>query len=74
MNDCENLAAELVTSASASFRANKSGADNAIAQVSDEQLHVALDENTNSVAVITKHVGGNSAATPVPIDSHFASG
>lgn len=59
MNDYEHLATEVVASATASFRANKNWADNAIAQVADERLHVALDENTNSVAVITKHVGGN---------------
>jgi uncharacterized damage-inducible protein DinB len=28
-------------------------------QLSDEQLRTALDPNTNSVAVIMKHVGGN---------------
>src|SRR5206468_2077898 len=28
-------------------------------QLSDEQLRRPLDENTNSVAVIMKHVGGN---------------
>ncbi|APZ93351.1 hypothetical protein Fuma_02968 [Fuerstiella marisgermanici] len=59
MNDYENLATEIAASATASFRANKSWADNAIAQVADEKLHVALDENTNSIAVIMKHVGGN---------------
>jgi hypothetical protein len=42
-----------------SFRANKGWADRAIAQLSDEKLHVALDPNTNCVAVIMKHVAGN---------------
>ncbi|MBL8848563.1 MAG: GNAT family N-acetyltransferase [Planctomycetaceae bacterium] len=42
-----------------SYRANKGWADKAIGQVSDENLHVALDPNTNSIAVITKHVAGN---------------
>jgi hypothetical protein len=43
----------------ASFRANKGWADKAIAQVSDDNLHVALDPNTNSIAVIAKHTAGN---------------
>lgn len=34
-------------------------ADKAIAQVSDDQLHVAIDGNTNPIAVIVKHVAGN---------------
>ncbi len=42
-----------------SFRSNKGWIDKAIAQVSDEKLHVALDANTNSIAVIMKHVAGN---------------
>jgi uncharacterized damage-inducible protein DinB len=41
------------------FEANKKLADRAIAQLSDEQLHTPLDPNTNSIAVIMKHVAGN---------------
>src|SRR5206468_10573902 len=41
------------------FRKQKDLADKAIAQLDDAQLRVPLDENTNSVAVIMKHVGGN---------------
>lgn len=41
------------------FEANKRLADRAVAQVPDEKLHVALDANTNSIAVIMKHVAGN---------------
>lgn len=41
------------------FEANKRLADQAVAQLSDDKLHVALDPNTNSVAVIMKHVAGN---------------
>ena len=50
---------EVIGSVIASFRANKEWADKAIAQLPDEKLHVALDENTNSIAVIMKHVAGN---------------
>ncbi|HVJ86625.1 MAG TPA: DUF1572 family protein, partial [Caulifigura sp.] len=38
---------------------NKKLADKAIAQLSDEQLRIALDPNVNSIAVIMKHVAGN---------------
>lgn len=41
------------------FEANKRLADRAVEQVPDETLHVALDANTNSIAVIMKHVAGN---------------
>src|SRR5688572_9927924 len=41
------------------FEANKRLADRAVAQVPDEKLHVALDENTSSRAVIMRHVIGN---------------
>ena len=42
------------------FRYHQEMAEKAVAQVADDKLHVALDENTNSIAVITKHVAGNS--------------
>src|SRR5919108_3599558 len=41
------------------FEANKRMADRAVAQVPDDKLHAALDANTNSIAVIMKHVAGN---------------
>jgi uncharacterized damage-inducible protein DinB len=41
------------------FRSHKAWADKAIGQLDDERLHAALDANTNSVAVIMKHVSGN---------------
>lgn len=42
-----------------SFRSNKGFADKAIVQVRDDKLHMSLDPNTNSIAVIMKHVAGN---------------
>jgi Protein of unknown function (DUF1572) len=41
------------------FEANKRLADRAVEQVPDAKLHTALDANTNSIAVIMKHVAGN---------------
>ena len=50
---------EMVSSVETVFRNNKSWADKAIVQVSDEKLRLSLDANTNSIAVIMKHVAGN---------------
>ena len=41
------------------FRTQKKLAEKAMAQVSDANLRRALDENTNSIAVIVKHMAGN---------------
>ncbi len=41
------------------FRSDKELMERAAIQISDAQLHLALDENTNSVAVIMKHASGN---------------
>ena len=54
-----DIATEFLSAAINAFEANKRIADRAVAQVADEKLHVALDENTNSIAVVMKHVAGN---------------
>jgi hypothetical protein len=54
-----DIPAEFLSATINAFQANKRLADRAVAQVADEKLHVALDENTNSIAVIMKHVAGN---------------
>jgi len=59
MNSQEDVGSTLLSSALTVFRNNKHWADKAIAQLSDESIRVALDANTNSVAVIMKHVSGN---------------
>jgi hypothetical protein len=57
------MAHELTTSylkeALAVFRQYKSLADRAMAQVSDEQLFLALGEEENSIAILVKHLAGN---------------
>src|SRR6478609_2222622 len=55
----EALAEEYLADAIASFRAYKKLADKAIAQVTDEELFVTLDEESNSIAVVMKHMAGN---------------
>jgi hypothetical protein len=54
-----NPTAEFLSAMINAFEANKLLADRAVEQVPDAKLHVALDENTNSIAVIMKHVAGN---------------
>lgn len=54
-----DIPAEFVASILNAFEANKRLADRAVEQVPDDRLHVALDANTNSIAVIMKHVAGN---------------
>src|SRR5258706_8750210 len=41
------------------FRAYKKMADKALAQLKDEEYFVTLDPESNSVAVIMKHIAGN---------------
>jgi hypothetical protein len=41
------------------FRMFKGYADKALARVPDANLHTEIDANSNSIAVIVKHVGGN---------------
>lgn len=54
-----DIPSEFMSSAINAFEANKRLADRAVEQVPDDRLHVALDENTNSIAVIMKHIAGN---------------
>jgi hypothetical protein len=41
------------------FRSNKALADKALAQLKDEEFLVTIDEESNSVGVIIKHMTGN---------------
>jgi hypothetical protein len=54
-----DITAEFLSATINAFEANKRLADRAVVQVPDEKLHVALDETTNSIAIIMKHVAGN---------------
>jgi hypothetical protein len=57
-----DIATVFMSAITNAFEANKRLADRAVEQVPDDKLHVALDENTNSIAVILKHVAGNLAS------------
>jgi hypothetical protein len=49
----------LLASIVSTFQSQKRSAEKAIVQLPDDKLHVALDANTNSVAVIMRHMAGN---------------
>lgn len=57
-----STSAEFLAAMINAFEANKRLADRAVEQLSDDKLHVALDEHKNSIAVIMKHVAGNLAS------------
>ena len=54
-----SVAAMFMSAIIDAFEANKRLADRAVEQVLDDKLHVALNADTNSIAVIMKHVAGN---------------
>lgn len=55
----ESLAQHYLDDAIASFRAYKKLAEKALDQLKDEEYFVALDAESNSIAVIMKHIAGN---------------
>src|ERR1700752_1437353 len=55
----ETLTQEYLADAISSLRAYKKLADKAIEQISDEELFVTLDEESNSIAIVMKHMAGN---------------
>lgn len=57
-----SLGCVLLESTIVVFQTQKDWADKAVAQLPDEKLHISLDAQTNSIAVIMKHVAGNLAS------------
>lgn len=54
-----SLGQHYLEDAIASLRSYKKQADKAIAQLKDEELFIQIDPETNSVAIIMKHLAGN---------------
>jgi hypothetical protein len=50
---------DYLSDAISSFHSYKKLADNAIAQVKDDELFVTIDDEANSIAVVMKHMAGN---------------
>src|SRR5262245_16498968 len=55
----ENLAQHYLENAIAEFRYLKKLGDRAMQQLNDEQLFITLDPESNSVAIVVKHLPGN---------------
>lgn len=55
----ENLASHYLENAIAEFRSLKRLGDLAVGQLDDEQFFATLDPESNSIAVIAKHMAGN---------------
>jgi len=53
------LAQSYLTDIARTFRNAKALGDRALAQVSDADLHTTLDPESNSIAIIVKHLSGN---------------
>lgn len=56
----DEIVANYHTDAVQTFRNYKKLAERAIEQVSDKEFFAAIDEGTNSIAVVVKHIAGNS--------------
>lgn len=54
-----SIAQLYLDNARASFRAYKKLAEKALAQIKDEEYFVTLDAESNSIAIIMKHMAGN---------------
>ena len=55
----ESLQTALLKDIARTYRNYKQLGERAIAQVSDEQLHALVDTDSNSIAIIVKHLAGN---------------
>ena len=55
----QSVGLAVISGSISAFRSNKGFADKAVSQLPDDKLRVSLDANTNSIAVIMKHVAGN---------------
>jgi hypothetical protein len=59
MENSEQILQNYLDDSIKTFRSYKDLADKAMAQVSDEQFFQMIDEESNSIAIIAKHIGGN---------------
>src|SRR5206468_12677787 len=55
----DSIAQHYLQDALESFRGYKKLADKAVAQVTEQELFATIDEESNSIAVIMKHMAGN---------------
>ena len=53
------MAADYIAATTRELRSLKRAAERAMAQMSDEEFFASLDPETNSIAVLVKHISGN---------------
>src|SRR6478609_11861185 len=54
-----DVAAHYIDDVIVQFEKMKALGDNAVAQVSDDELTRVLDPESNSIAIVMRHIGGN---------------
>jgi hypothetical protein len=59
MPEDESLAKHYLEDALANFRAYRTQAEKALEQTRDHELFITLDHESNSIAIIMKHIAGN---------------
>lgn len=59
MTSTESLGKIMLADTELTFRKQKELAERAMTQVDDEQFFRAIDAESNSIAIIAKHIGGN---------------
>ena len=55
----DDVVKDYLSDSIAMFRSYKKMVDNAIAQVNNDELFVTIDEESNSIAIVMKHMAGN---------------
>jgi len=58
-NTADSSSADVLAEALLTFRRQKELAERALAQVTDEDFFRTIDAESNSIAVLVKHIGGN---------------
>jgi hypothetical protein len=58
-HDPQTLASLFIDDTTLTFRRQKELAERAMAQVADEEFFRTVDAESNSIAIIAKHIGGN---------------
>jgi hypothetical protein len=58
-NDTDSLGAVVLDDIALTFRRQRELAERALAQVSDDDFFRTIDSESNSIAIIVKHIGGN---------------
>ena len=70
----EPLSQQYLADALSAFRSYKKLAEKALDQLDDEEFFVTLDQESNSIAVIMKHIAGNMLSRWTALSTAVAPG